>query len=414
MGKRPWICLFLIVAANILLFAQLYHNIGVDDVFCILFGSMTILIIVGFIVLHFTGGADIYIYLVVSMLSCIGTVMIYRLDKEQGIRQIIWFFLGIVVMFIVKIASKYFKYWDNAWYVLLAAIFLSLAATQMFGVTVGGATNWIVIGNIRFQPSEAVKFLFVLFLACYHNKHEKLVKNKIINLLLPFAVCYVSVLFLVLQREWGVSMLIILIFFAVEYVYNEKRIFLFINAVFMSIFSYAGYNLMNHIKIRVDTWINPWADISGKGYQIAQSLFAIFSGGLLGTGIGLGRPDIIPAAQTDFIFSAICEELGIFTGAGLLLLYLLFFLRGLKMTFSLKHIFSRCCVVGITSVFAIQSFIIIAGVTKFMPLTGITLPFVSYGGSSMLVSFAITGLLQSIRNIDELISNSEPLNIQKA
>lgn len=401
--KRPLYCLLLIIAASILLFIQLYKNIGINDIFYILFASMTILIVAGFILLRFFEGADIYIYLVACMLSCIGTVMVYRLDAQQGIRQAIWFALGIVVMFAVKFASKNYKYWDNSWYIFLVLIIMLLAVTQFFGVTIGGATNWIVIGNIRFQPSEAVKFLFVMFLACYHHKRERLVKNETINILVPFSACYVSVLFLVLQREWGVSMLLILLFFAVEYIYNQKRVFLLINSVFLIIFSYAGYNLMNHIKIRVDMWINPWADISGKGYQITQSLFAIYSGGLLGSGLGLGRPDIIPAAQTDFIFSAICEELGIFAGASLLLLYLLFFLRGIKLAFTLKHIFSRCCIVGITSLFAIQSFIIIAGVTKFMPLTGITLPFVSYGGSSMLVSFAAIGFIQSIRDIDDLI-----------
>jgi cell division protein FtsW (lipid II flippase) len=158
----------------------------------------------------------------------------------------------------------------------------------------------------------------------------------------------------------------------------------------------AGVTFVNHVKVRVDAWLNPWADIADKGYQITQSLFAIGSGGFFGTGLGLGRPDFIPEVNTDFIFSAICEEMGILGGVSVVLLYFILTYRGFKIALFTTEYFAKVLALGLTLIFGFQTFIIIGGVIKLIPLTGITLPFISYGGSSLSINFIALGILQAI------------------
>ena len=153
---------------------------------------------------------------------------------------------------------------------------------------------------------------------------------------------------------------------------------------------------MYHIQVRVENWLNPWEDIAGKGYQITQSLFAIAEGGFFGKGLGGGKPSYIPEVHSDFIFSAICEELGIFGGTAVILLFFIFVYRGIKISLCLHDGFDKCIAAGITAMFGFQTFMIIGGVIKMIPLTGITLPFVSYGGSSLVTSFMALGILQAV------------------
>lgn len=153
---------------------------------------------------------------------------------------------------------------------------------------------------------------------------------------------------------------------------------------------------MTHVQVRYEAWVNPWRDIAGRGYQITQSLFAIAEGGFFGTGLGLGRPDSIPEVHTDFIFSAICEEMGIFGGIAVILLYFILIYRGFKIALQINDMFKKIVALGITLTYSYQTFIIIGGVTKLIPLTGITLPFISYGGSSLVSAFIAFGILQGI------------------
>ena len=194
-----------------------------------------------------------------------------------------------------------------------------------------------------------------------------------------------------MQREWGTTVLILIIVFILTYVFENNKLFIFINFIFAVPVALFGYFFVYHIRVRVDIWLNPWIDASGKGYQIVQSLFAIVSGGFFGTGIGMGNPDLVPAANTDFIFSAICEEMGIFGGVAVILLYFLLTYRGIKIVLSVRARFEKILALGITVIFGLQTFIIIGGVIKLIPLTGITLPFVSYGGSSLLTGFILLG-----------------------
>jgi cell division protein FtsW (lipid II flippase) len=191
-----------------------------------------------------------------------------------------------------------------------------------------------------------------------------------------------------------------LVFLTLLYVFGRDLRTFFLNSVLIIPGIIASYVLFYHIRVRVEAWINPWTDITDKGYQISQSLFAIATGGFFGTGIGMGRPDMVPAVTTDFIFSAICEELGIFGGVAVVLLFMLFTYRGIKIILGVKNRFNKILGFGIVVMFGLQTFIIIGGVIKLIPLAGITLPFVSYGGSSLTTSFIALGIMQAISNPD--------------
>lgn len=383
---------------------------------------------------------DEYLFLIVGMLSSLGFIMIYRLDNERGFKQFIWMLGGIALFLVFSFFFKKFTFWPRLGHLYLLAALGLFLVTMVFGRYVQGAKNWIVLGGFRLQPSELVKVLFVLFLASYYRGMEAvdiikgkksgisfwngLLSGKIPSVRIPFlgvrtgkklfllAGVYCIVAFLFLQREWGTALLLLLVFLTEVYVFEKNSRFFLLNTGLVVLCAVAGYLATYHIKVRVDIWMDPWTDITGKGYQIAQSLFAIASGGFFGTGIGVGSPDLIPAVNTDFIFSAICEEMGIFGGMAIILLYFILAYRGFKIVMQVKNRFYQSLALGITSLFGLQTFIIIGGVIKLIPLTGITLPFVSYGGSSLISSFILLGLLQAISTIAEEPEEVETVETQ--
>jgi len=183
------------------------------------------------------------------------------------------------------------------------------------------------------------------------------------------------------------------------YIYGDSKVFLGANLLLVILAAYVGVKYMSHIQVRVEAWMDPFADISGKGYQIAQSLFAIGEGGFAGRGIGTGSPYFIPVVSSDFIFSAICEEMGVLGGVAVIMLYFLLVYRGFKIALSCTNAFNKAVAVGMSVMLGVQTFIIVGGVIKLIPLTGITLPFISYGGSSMLTTFIVMGILQAISSV---------------
>jgi cell division protein FtsW (lipid II flippase) len=213
-------------------------------------------------------------------------------------------------------------------------------------------------------------------------------------------ITYLNAGFLVLQRDWGTIALLLLVYLFVLYIFSEDNKFLIINCGLLLPTALIAYKFFYHVRVRVEIWINPWDDVLGKGYQIAQSLFGIGSGGFFGTGLGMGKPYLIPFADTDFIFSAICEEMGTLTGVAVVLLYMLLCYRAFKIALNIKNRFEKIVVLGLALMLGMQTFIIIGGVIKLIPLTGTTLPFVSYGGSSLVTSFIILGILQAISKGD--------------
>lgn len=389
--KSPQGLLLIINILALLLLMTFNIELEKDIIFSAI-ALITTIFISSFVLYKISSG-DTYIYLIVTMLISIGIIMIFRINPALGLKQVIWFGIGIIVFFISYFTIKYIKHWDKLLYFYLGLSLVLFLATLIFGTKNKGATNWIIIFGSSFQPAELIKILFIFSLASYYVNKEKYSNLKYYKLIFV-AVVYAHVGFLFIQKDLGTAMLFFLLFMSILYVYEEDRKLLLYNLAGAVGLSVMGYFMFNHVRVRVETWLNPWTDIGGKGYQITQSLFAIASGGFFGTGIGLGHPEFIPEVHNDFIFSAICEEMGVFTGIAVIFLFMIIVYRGVKIALQQQNQFFRIIALGITLMFGYQAFIILGGVTKMIPLTGITLPFVSYGGSSLVSSFAALGILQ--------------------
>lgn len=337
---------------------------------------------------------DNYIFLIVTMLISIGVVMIYRIDAELGVKQLLWASIGIAIFFASYLIMRHIRGWDRWIYLYIAATYIGFFATFIFGVRKGGAINWIQIGSITVQPSEIIKLTIIFILASFFSRSDQFGKNRYSSYYL-MAVMYSFILLSFLQRDLGTALVFYIVFFLIQFIYEDNRKLILYNLGLFTISGVLGYFAFDHVKIRFQSWLNPWEYIERQGYQITQSLFAIAEGGFFGKGLGLGNPDFIPVVYTDFIFSAICEEMGIFTGIGIIMLFMILVYRGFKIAIGQENNFYRILAIGISSLFGVQSFIILAGVLKMIPLTGITLPFVSYGGSSMISSFVALGILQA-------------------
>lgn len=385
--KMPQNLIFLIdIMALLLLY---FYKDGFDNFILTSGILLTFIIYISNFMLLKTSSGDHYIFLIMTMLVSIGIIMIYRINPDYGFRQITWFGVGIATFFLFYTVTKNIEgleKWTNIYVILSIFLFL---ITLVLGVRIKGATNWIKIGGFTFQPSEIIKILFVFFLASYYT-NEKKINNPYIFL----AIVYGYIGFLFVQRDLGTAMIFYFVFITILYIFEEERRLIYYNLAGAFIIAIASYFLVNHVRIRVITWIDPWSYIDNKGYQITQSLFAIASGGFFGTGIGLGYPEFIPEVHTDFIFSAICEEMGIFGGISVIMLFLILVYRGFKIALRQQHKFFKIIALGMTSMLGFQAFIIIGGVIKMIPLTGVTLPFISYGGSSLVSSFAALGILQ--------------------
>ena len=362
-----------------------------------LVNAMALLLIVylaNFILIKVSSG-DNYIFLIATMLVSIGAIMIYRIDPILGTKQLIWIALGILSFYITYFLLKYIRIWDKLSYFYIAIVYILFIMTLLLGERTLGAINWIEIKSIgiKIQPAEFIKILLIFIIAGYYSKTEKY-KNRKHSSYIFMGIIYSFFAFLFLQRDLGMVLMFYAIFISLQYIYEEDRKLILYNIGLFIIGGILGYFLFSHVRIRVETWIDPWRFINDKGYQITQSLFAIAEGGFFGKGLGLGYPHFIPLAYNDFIFSAIVEEMGIFTGIGIIMLFLILFYRGFKIAMNQDIKFYKILALGISILFCVQSFIIIGGVIKLIPLTGITLPFVSYGGSSLLSSFIALGILQ--------------------
>jgi cell division protein FtsW (lipid II flippase) len=396
----------MIVMVNAIGFGLLFFYKKPYDPYVLLAGLSAILLIgLGYFIIRKAKLGDEYLFLISGMLSSIGIIMLYRLDRVLGFKQIVWFGTGIGLFFASYFLYRRIRIWERLIYYYPAFSFLLFIATLFLGRSIKGARNWIIIGRFSIQPSECIKLLFVFFIAAFFKQYEEELKKldilrfkwaEVKPLCILTGITYMHLFFLVIQQEWGTALLLFLVFFMLVYVFMNNLQFMLFNGVLAVIGGMGGVFFVNHVKVRVDTWLNPWADIAGKGYQITQSLFAIGSGGFFGTGLGLGRPDLIPEVKTDFIFSAVCEEMGIFGGVAVILLYFILAYRGFKIALFTTETFTKILALGLTLIFGFQTFIIVGGVIKLIPLTGITLPFISYGGSSLSISFIMLGVLQAI------------------
>jgi len=339
-----------------------------------------------------------------TFLCSLGLVVIWRLKPNLAIAQLSWILIGTAAALMVLSFIRRYQDLKNYKYTFAIAGIALLFAPIFIGVEHGGARLWIDIGPISFQPAEIAKILFVLFLAAYlEEKHELLSisTKRVYGIWIPepkhlgplIIMWLISLMILVLERDLGTSLLFFGLFLAMLYIATGRAIYVSLGAFLFAAGATICYFIFSHVQTRIDIWLDPWTDPSGKGYQIIQSIFAISSGRLAGTGLGLGHPTLIPAHQTDFIFSAVAEELGLLGGVAVILSYLLLITRGLKIALAAKDTFGRLVAAGLSCVFAIQSFLILGGTAKLIPLTGVTLPYMSYGGSSILMNFILLVLL---------------------
>ena len=390
--KTPRRLLFLyeILALSLLFF---YQKDSLDEyILTTGLGLILLVYISNYFLLKISKG-DNYIFLIATMLMSIGIIMIYRIDPEAGIRQLMWLSIGILFFYLTYFIIKYLKGLDKLIYLYIGGAYILFLITFLLGRRTYGAINWVRIAGISFQPAEITKLLLIFMVACFYSQYERFKEIKYSSYIV-MGIVYSFIGLLFLQRDLGMAVIFYGIFLVLQFIYEEDRKLVFANIGLIVVGAIIAYFAFAHVRVRVQTWIDPWRYIDDKGYQITQSLFAIAEGGFFGKGLGLGHPHFIPLAYNDFIFAAICEELGIFTGIGIIMLFLLLVYRGFKIGMGQSNVFYKILALGISALFGIQSFIILGGVLKVIPLTGITLPFIAYGGTSILASFIALGILQ--------------------
>lgn len=342
---------------------------------------------------------------VAAMLSVLGILGIYRINPALAYKQWLWLMLSLVCLGAVLILFKDYRVLEEYKYLFMVLALIFLIVTVVMGTTVGGARAWLDIGDFRFQPAELVKLLVIFFLSSYLQEYKEILgtwkTSRFFSLPEPRAfaplviMLILSLGLLVLQKDLGQALIFFGIFLIMLYISTGRASFLLIGMTFFSIGALVAYFLFGHFRVRVLAWLNPWDKLDGGGYQIAQSLFAIASGGYFGTGLGLGQPQVIPAAATDLIFSVLTEEMGLLGGIGVIILFVILSYRGFRAAMSADSEFGMLLGSGLTSLLALQSFVILSGVMKLLPLTGVTLPFVSYGGSSLVVTYILLGLVMN-------------------
>ncbi|MCI5595402.1 MAG: FtsW/RodA/SpoVE family cell cycle protein [Lachnospiraceae bacterium] len=324
-------------------------------------------------------------------LLSIGFVMLSRLSFDKAVKQFFIVIGAYLISLIVPVCMERLSWLSKLGYVygILGIGFLALVF--VVGSTKNGSTNWIQFGGIALQPSEFVKILFVFFLAAMYAKAREFKQVVIVT-----CISAVHVLILVLEKDLGAALLYFVTYIVVSYVATGRAIYFFGGLLGGAGAGGLAYLLFGHVRNRVAAWRNPWEIIETSGYQITQSLFAIGTGSWFGTGLTLGRPLDIPVVESDFIFSAIAEELGLVFAILLIIICLCVFILFVNVAMKAGNLFTKLIGIGLGTCYIFQIFLNIGGATKFIPSTGVTLPFISYGGSSVVTAFLIMGIMQGL------------------
>lgn len=369
--------------------------------------GVALCLIIGFshyLIRKFYPDGDKFLLIFSSILAVVGVAILFRIDPSIAIKQLIWVILGIVGYIIIVVAlpdlksfAKYKKYYMIITLVLMP---MALIYSLIFNTSTNGAMNWVYLmgGKFAFQPSEFGKISLVLYLSAALKDYESknILKEDFKQLIEPAAVVTYSLICMVLQTDLGSTLIFFGISVTMLYIATSKKKYVFTCLGLSAVGAVGAYSVFSHVKRRVMIWLDPWAYANNESHQLVQGLYAIASGGLFGVGLGNGYPDLIFAIESDFIFAAICEELGIIFAIGLMIIYFLLFYRGIRIAFNTTDRFSQLIVVGFSTMIACQTLVIIGGIFTVIPLTGITLPLISYGGSSMLTIFFALGILQKI------------------
>lgn len=340
--------------------------------------------------------ADKLLLAIANFLCALGVLILYSTDRgagtSRGVQQAMYYGVGIVAMLVCIMIVRYVRHWRLAVLLIMGGSALLLVLPLAIGTEQNGATNWIRVGGVSLQPSEIVKLALLVILSYYMSRHR----------FWPWLLFTLfSLAVLMLQKDLGTAL-----------IYYTTALFLFyastgnlpltgLGLVGGAGAAVLGYTMFAHVKKRVAIWRNPWIYYETSGYQIAQMLMAIASGGLFGVGLGLGAPRVIPVYFTDCIFAVICEQFGIIFGILVLVMYVILILRGTSIATSSRHSFYALLAMGATAMLGVQTFVIIGGVLKLIPLTGVTMPFVSYGGTSLVSCMGLIGILQGVASLNQ-------------
>ncbi len=344
-----------------------------------------------------------------ALLNGIGYVFIARIDDELAGLQASWTAVGIVGYVLTLAVVRDVKALQRYRYTfgLLGMALLVLPLVPGIGQEINGSRIWVSIGPVNFQPGEFAKLCLAVFFAGYLNERRELLgvatfrigrintpdPKHFAPILLAVGVSLVVVVF---ERDLGSALLFFVLFMVMLYVATGRASYVLVGAALFSVSSWLAWTRFSHVQARVSIWLDPWSDPNGAGYQVIQAAYALAWGGVAGTGPGLGIAGRIPADESDFIFAVIGEELGLLGATAVLCAFLLLAGSGLRLARGAGDGFSSLLAVGLTALIAFQAFIIIGGVIRLLPLTGVTLPFVSYGGSSLVANYVLLAVLVRI------------------
>jgi cell division protein FtsW (lipid II flippase) len=368
--------------------------------------------------------ADPIIVPTVAALNILGLTMIHRLDLADAVRasrngsvaptpdvytQLTWTTLGVLLFVAVLLVVRDHRVLQRYTYTAMVAglALLLLPLVPIIGATVNGATLWVRVAGLSFQPGELAKVLLTIFFAGYLTVTRDslaLVRTKVMGLELPrgrdlgplFVAWFVSLAVLVFEKDLGTSLLFFGLFVSLLYVATQRRSWLVLGAVLFIVGATFAYLAFGHVRLRVDVWLHPFGDEAGTSYQIAQSMYGFASGGLFGSGLGQGFPQLVPYAKSDFIIAAFGEELGLIGLMAMLVLYGIVVERGLRAAIACRDVFGTLLAAGLSISLALQVFVVVGGVSKLIPLTGLTTPFLAQGGSSLVANWIAIGLLMRI------------------
>jgi len=368
---------------------------------------------------HWHPDHDPFLLPVAGLLTGMGLIMVGRLASTFLVRQTLWSLLGLGAMLAValglrdppgQISGRGLRLLRRYRYTWLVGGLTLLALTLVFGVNPAGtgARLWLGFGGLFFQPSELLKLLMVVFLASYLAEKRPLLAHMVYRVgrlrlpplpyLGPVLLMWgFSLLLLIWQRDLGAAWLFFAVFQLMLYVTTGQARYGLLGLALFGVGALIGYHLFYHVRLRVDIWWNPWAEASGRAFQIVQSLLAFAAGGTVGQGIGQGYPTYIPVVHSDFVFSAIGEEWGLLGTLGVMALFALLVTRAGRIAMAARTPFRQLLAFGLAAMLGLQTLTIMAGSLKVVPLTGVTLPFVSYGGSSLVTNFTLVGLLFAIQ-----------------
>ncbi|MGE5229801.1 MAG: FtsW/RodA/SpoVE family cell cycle protein [Deltaproteobacteria bacterium] len=384
-----------------------------------------------FVLLHlveriFLPQADSFLLPITALLAAIGLTEIFRIKPALALLQGQWLLVGAGLFVLTVLVVRDHMKLDRYRYLIGAVGLTLLVITIVAGTTVNGAKLWIHAFGFSIQPSEFAKLAIVIFLAGYLDDKKVMLsvpQRHVVGVPVPafkyfgplLVMWVLSLAMLVFMKDFGMALLFMSIFVALMYMATARVVYVVAGVGLFAAAGAIALAIVPHVQDRFTVWLDPWPNGATSGYQLLQSLFTIADGGVLGAGFGRGyllfanRQPVVPDLQTDFIFTAIANEMGLLGAAGIVLVFLLFVWRGFRIAVFAPDGFSKLLAAGLATAFALQTFIIIGGVTRLIPLTGITLPFVSYGGSSITANLMLVALLLMVSNRSNIIRGGSEL-----